>query len=307
MRRGSVGTGIQNLLFCLPPAFWKRINALWEQEAFWARLGRCQPQHPDRSCCAATYASVNQLRGRSIRKTTASQGSLPTTGCGFAAGLEKGSNDLRRLHKKHKQFYSICADGRIQKGVNHVDPSLAFLDDLDIDTINHLNERMMSKASDRDSQYDMWRIGEKFVNVEQESVEFTMDRAAVPCDTGVFTLHSAKLRGRSTANKFKGGAGTLAFLAAVISAGSSIPVAIAFGAVSALFFRSTTKGIKNAAEYSRKNVLSMDSLEFARKMRLCLFYALQGSGFISRNLLEKHVNISRREDGSIRVFLDAPC
>lgn len=164
----------------------------------------------------------------------------------------------------------------------------------------------MSKASDRDSQYDMWRIGEKFVNVEQESVEFTMDRAAVPCDTGVFTLHSAKLRGRSTANKFKGGAGTLALLAAVISAGSSIPVAIAFGAVSALFFRSTTKGIKNAAEYSRKNVLSMDSLEFARRCGLCLFYALQGSGFISRNLLEKHVNISRREDGSIRVFLDAP-
>jgi len=259
-------------------------------------------------CCAATYASVNQLRGRSIRKDDRQPRKLANNWdvvC-FAPGLEKGSNDLRRLHKKHKQFYSICADGRIQKGVNHVDPSLAFLDDLDIDTINHLNERMMSKASDRDSQYDMWRIGEKFVNVEQESVEFTMDRAAVPCDTGVFTLHSAKLRGRSTANKFKGGAGTLALLAAVISAGSSIPVAIAFGAVSALFFRSTTKGIKNAAEYSRKNVLSMDSLEFARRCGLCLFYALQGSGFISRNLLEKHVNISRREDGSIRVFLDAP-
>ena len=203
------------------------------------------------------------------------------------------------------QFYSICADGRIQKGVNHVDPSLAFMDEMDLDAINRFNERMMAKSSERNSRYDMWRIGEKFVNVEQDSVEFTMNQAAVPCDTGVYTLHTAKLRGRSAANRFKGGAAIFAMLAAAIAAASSIPVAIACGAASVLFLRSAAKGVGKAAEYSRENVLSMDSLEFARRCAFCLFHALQGTGLISRILIEKNINISRREDGSIRVFLDA--
>lgn len=258
-------------------------------------------------CCAATYASVNQLRGRSIRKDDSQPRKLANNWdvVSYAPGLEKGTSDLKRLHKKHRQFYSICDDGRIQKGVNHVDPSLAFLGDLDAETINRLNARMKTKASDRDTQYDRWRIGEKFVNIEQDSVEFTMERAAVPCDTGVFTLHSANLRGKSAANRFKGGAGVLALLAAAVTAGISIPAAVGFGAVSALFIRSAVKGTGKAAEYSRKNVLSMDSLEFARRCGLCLFHALQDAGLISRSLIEKHVNISRRDDGSVRVFLDA--
>jgi len=258
-------------------------------------------------CAAATYASVNQLRGRSIRKDDSQPRKLANNWdvvC-YAPGLEKGANDLKRLYKKHMQFYSICADGRIQKGINHVDPSLAFMDDMDAETINRFNERMMAKSSERDSRYDMWRIGEKFVNVEQESVEFTMNRAAVPCDTGVYTIHTAKLRGRSAANRFKGGAAVLAMLAAAIAAASSIPVAIGFGAVSALFLSSAVKGTGKAAEYSRNNVLSMDSLEFARRCAFCLFYALQGAGLISRTLIEKNLNVSKREDGSIRVFLDA--
>lgn len=258
-------------------------------------------------CSASTYASVNQLRGRSIRKDENQPRKLANNWdvvC-CAPGLEKGYNDLKRLHKKHRQFYSICTDGRIQKGVNHIDPSLAFVNELDAEAINRLNERMMAKASERDIRYDMWRIGEKFVNVEQESVEFTMDRNSVPCDTGVFTLHTANLRGRHAANKFKGGAGVLAMLAAAIAAASSIPLAVAFGAVSVLLLRSAAKGVGKAAEYSRNNVLNMDSLDFARRCALCVFHALQNAGLISRTLIEKHINISRREDGSIRIFLDA--
>jgi len=258
-------------------------------------------------CCAATYASVNQLRGRSIRKDDNYPRKLANNWdvVAYAPGLEKGINDLKRLHKKHRQFYSICEDGRIQKGVTHIDPSLAFMTDLNAETINRLNEKMMAKAAERDRQYDKWRIGEKFANIEQDSVEFTMERTVVPCDTGVFTIHSANLRGKAAANKFKGGAAALALLAAIATAGVSIPAALALGAVSALFIRSSIKGTGKAAEYSRKHVLSMDSLEFARRFGLCLFHALQDAGLISRTLLEKHLNISAREDGSVRIFLDA--
>lgn len=258
-------------------------------------------------CCASTYASVNQLRGRSIRKDENYPRKLANNWdvVAYAPGLEKGINDLKRLHKKHRQFYSICEDGRIQKGVAHIDPSLAFMTDMNLDAINRFNEKMMARAAERESQYDKWRIGEKFANIEQDSVEFSMERSAVPCDTGVFTLHTANLRGKAAANKFKGGAGALALLAAIAAAGVSIPVAIGLGAASALFIRSSIKGMNKAAEYSRKHVLCMDSLELARRFGLCLFHALKDAGLINRMLLEKHLNISGREDGSVRVFLDA--
>lgn len=258
-------------------------------------------------CSASTYASVNQLRGRSIRKDDSQPRKLANNWdvvC-CAPGLEKGSNDLKRLRKKHMQFYSICADGRIQKGVNHVDSSLVFMDEIDADTMNRINERMMAKASERDIRYEMWRIGEKFANVEQESVEFTMERNAVPCDTGVFTLQTANLRNKYAACRFKGTAAVFALIAAAISAMSSIPAALVFGALSVVLLRSAAKGIRRAAEYSRTNVLLMDSTEMARRFAMCLFHALQNAGLINRMLPEKQVIISKREDSSVRVFLDA--
>jgi hypothetical protein len=258
-------------------------------------------------CCAATYASVNQLRGRSIRKDDSQPRKLANNWdvVAYAPGLEKGSNDFNRLLKKHKQFYSICEDGRIQKGADHIDPSLPFLAELDTDTMNRLNERMMKKSLERPQQYDKWRIGEKFVNKEQDSFEFTMDNNAIACDTGVYTLESGNLAAKSAWNKFKSGAGVIALLAAVAAAGISLPVTLACGAVSALFLYSAARGTGKAADYSQNRVMTNDSLTFARKCALCLFSSLKDAGLIGRNLIEKQISVSTREDGSIRVFLDA--
>ena len=189
------------------------------------------------------------------------------------------------------QFYSICADGRIQKGVNHVDPSLAFMDEMDLDAINRFNERMMAKSSERNSRYDMWRIGEKFVNVEQDSVEFTMNQAAVPCDTGVYTLHTAKLREDPQPTGLRAERPYLQCWPR-----RSPPRRASLSLLPAgqprCSFTFCREGCGKAAEYSRENVLSMDSLEFARRCAFCLFHALQGTGLISRILIER-ISISQ--------------
>lgn len=258
-------------------------------------------------CCASTYASVNQLRGRSIRKDERCPRKLANNWdvVAYAPGLEKGANDLKRLWRKHQQFYSICEDGRIQKGLSHIDPFLSFMPELNAEIISRLNEKMLARAAARDRQYDMWRIGEKFSNVEQESVEFTMEKSAVPCDTRVPTRHADHLRGKTAANKFKGLIGALSLLGAMAGFRRSLPLALVLAAVCALFLYLSIKGMKRAAEYCLRNVLCMDSLEFVRRCALCLFHALQEAGLISRTLIEKQVNIMRREDGSIRAFLDA--
>lgn len=59
-----------------------------------------------------------------------------------------------------------------------------------------------------------------------------------------------------------------------------------------------------AADYSREHVISMSRLDFAKKCALCLFNSLKDTGLINRTLIEKQVNVSMREDQSVRVFLD---
>ncbi|MCX7773946.1 MAG: DEAD/DEAH box helicase family protein, partial [Clostridia bacterium] len=120
-------------------------------------------------CCASTYASVNQLRGRSIRKDEKAPRKLANNWdvVTYASELKKGDNDYKRLVKKHEQFYSICDDGRIQKGVGHVHPILTFREKLGTEDINQINEHMFKKASIRNQKYDSWKIGERFYNVEQ--------------------------------------------------------------------------------------------------------------------------------------------
>ena len=257
-------------------------------------------------CCAATYASVNQLRGRSIRKDEKNPRKLANNWdvVAYASNLEKGDSDYKRLVKKHQQFYSICEDGRIQKGVGHVHPQLAFKERLTPEDINQINEDMFKKATQRELQYDAWKVGERFYNAEQGSVEISLDEDAIARDASVAGDKANALQMKASWQKFKRGAGVLGLLAAVAASGLSLPLALVTGTVSALFLYSSAKGVGKTAEFTRKEVLQMNKLEFIKRMSMTVLEALKESGLVARNLMERNVCVTSQGGSSIRVFLE---
>ena len=255
---------------------------------------------------ATTYASVNQLRGRSIRKNEGAPRKLANNWdvvC-YAPELEKGINDVLRLTRKHGQFYGICADGRISKGTAHLDARLALKERLNIEEANTLNATMLRRSGNRDPVYDLWKIGEPFRNIEQECVELRLEQGAVAGDFGQQTAELAHLQAKTMGLSFKGGAGVLSLLAALVATGVSIPMAALAGAASALFLYSSARGIARTAAFGREEVARIRPEIFARRMAFAIFNALKETGLIPANAQERQVVLTSGADGSVRVFLD---
>jgi len=81
--------------------------------------------------------------------------------------------------KKHKQFYGICEDGRIQQGIDHVDAALSFGETKIMqEGIQSINARMLKKLRQREEVYNAWKIGEPFLNIEVGCCELRMSK---PC------------------------------------------------------------------------------------------------------------------------------
>jgi superfamily II DNA or RNA helicase len=122
----------------------------------------------------ASFVSVNQIRGRTIRKDSenpfkcANNWDLVT----IYPGLEYGLYDYKRLEKKHNHFYGVSDDGVIEKGLGHVHPFLskgkAGLLSSNIDVIN---EDMLNRCLNRDSARDRWKVGEAYDNSDVDCVE----------------------------------------------------------------------------------------------------------------------------------------
>ncbi len=255
---------------------------------------------------ATTYASVNQLRGRSIRKQEKTPRKLANNWdvvC-YAPELEKGVNDALRLAKKHNQFYGICADGRISKGTAHLDARLALKDRLATEETNTLNADMLKRSGMRDPMYDLWKVGEPFRNVEQECLEFRMEQGGVVGDLGHPSAELAHLQASAMGSAFRGGAGALGMLAALVAVGISLPVAAIAGAASALFLYSSGKGAGKAAAFGRAEVARVNPQAFARKVALAVFRSLKETGLLPATVNERQITLSSAEDGSVRLFLD---
>lgn len=120
---------------------------------------------------AGTFASVNQIRGRSIRldpkepKKVANNWDVVC----FDPKLEEGRRDLGRLAAKHRHTWGLGPGGRIVKGVGHVDerlprllvrelPGMAVASDADI------NARALERARRRDRAYEAWGVGQPYDN-----------------------------------------------------------------------------------------------------------------------------------------------
>jgi superfamily II DNA or RNA helicase len=148
-----------------------------------------------------TSASVQQLRGRTIRKDPNWPHKVAHNWdiiC-VAPSFERGDVDLRRFQRRHDQYWGIVpprrgddllrdvgqalgdsiglaagtpgggptSAGRVVKGVSHVDPRLAYematrkFSDIDFRTCT---ERMLRAVTDREDIYAAWGIGEDYSN-----------------------------------------------------------------------------------------------------------------------------------------------
>lgn len=125
---------------------------------------------------AATFATVNQIRGRSLRLDPNDPSKVANNWdvvC-VAPGIPKGQNDFERFVRKHSQFYGLGKRGRIVKGVQHVDEQLAsayFAKGLAKLEFMMLNSRALSKAKNRAKAYEDWEVGKPYSNFHLRATE----------------------------------------------------------------------------------------------------------------------------------------
>lgn len=125
---------------------------------------------------AGTYATVNQVRGRSIRLDPNWERKVANNWdvvC-LAPDWEEGRADLRRMMRKHEHIWGLGPSGRIIKGPGHVDERLLFLADASpikpattlVSSPRRINAGSLKRARRREDAYEDWGVGEPYENFE---------------------------------------------------------------------------------------------------------------------------------------------
>lgn len=122
---------------------------------------------------AGTFASVNQLRGRTIRLDARDPMKVANNWdvvC-YEPKLEEGDRDLRRLISKHGHTWGIGSGDRIIRGVGHVDERIPFLGAPVLLTATQVapspedvNRTSRRRARDRLGAYRRWNVGAEYDN-----------------------------------------------------------------------------------------------------------------------------------------------
>ncbi len=122
---------------------------------------------------AGTFASVNQIRGRSIRLDPNQPRKVANNwdvAC-YEPDLEEGDRDLRRLIGKHAHTWGLGSGDRIVRGIGHVDERIPLLGQpmpasfgRPAATPEHINRSAMRRARDRDGAYRRWGVGSDYDN-----------------------------------------------------------------------------------------------------------------------------------------------
>jgi superfamily II DNA or RNA helicase len=122
---------------------------------------------------AGTYASVNQIRGRSIRLDPNDPHKVANNWdvVAYEPDLEEGDRDLHRLIGKHRHTWGLGPGGRILRGIAHVDERIPLLGmplpltmGLPMATPGGINRTAMGRARNRPDAYRRWGIGSDYDN-----------------------------------------------------------------------------------------------------------------------------------------------
>ncbi|MBY0360079.1 MAG: DEAD/DEAH box helicase family protein [Candidatus Obscuribacterales bacterium] len=264
-----------------------------------------------------TPMSVKQLRGRSIRIDTSDPLGARKVANNWdvvciAPHLEKGLNDYQRFARKHEGYFGICDDGQIECGVGHVHPSFSELTPADVfASLEDFNQEMRMRALAREGIYELWKVGQPYGNKTLGCIEISRLRKQaltpphirknVPYKehakimqanlNGVWLDHLA-LGGMLT------GAMTIAFSGMTLPLyGAALPL-VASAIFAGKKYSGLYKKLKNEICQTNTQESAINDLAFA------LLSALQKTKFLPHHISKESIKISRRSDGSLRVFLD---
>jgi hypothetical protein len=260
---------------------------------------------------ATTFATVNQVRGRSIRLDPSYPRKLSNNWDIVCVGPQvvDGNCDLLRLVRKHEQYYGISQDGEIVKGIDHLDSKLYSIDrnylELAAPVLAGINERSFSRAENRGKAYDLWKIcqGQEGIHlsaIELNPVKIKFRTAFTYCDSlkrlmGSILLAIAGFAAmslpRDPATFFR-----------LLNQPQSMPTFVILGSL----FLGGAAGLifsgKLIYKYFRKAFVDLPVDFCLRDIGLALFEALQQGGFISAGLTSSSMVI-KESYGVYRVYL----
>jgi len=178
----------------------------------------------------ASYVSVNQMHGRSLRLDP-SRPEKVANNWDIVAVLpefERGFADWDRFLRKHEHFYGLSDDGELERGIGHVHPLLTHLrpDEL-TGAIDRINEDMLARSARRDAVLRAWRIGLEYRGVELPCLEYLPD-ADTPERLPATARSAAKLE--QVVEEFHMQSRRLGGIAALLPALSAAAVSVAANA-----------------------------------------------------------------------------
>ncbi len=260
--------------------------------------------------------SVKQLRGRSIRlQANDPLGARKVANnwdvvC-IAPKLKKGLNDYERFVKKHNGYFGICDDGQIACGVSHVHPAFSELTPAEVFVSSaQFNREMTDRALIREKIYDLWKVGEPYLNRTLGCIEITALRepeltpphlaTGMSYEDHAKDLRTALLNTVVTHIALGTIISTLMALA-LFSSGTAI-VAVLPLALSAYLAK---RGYDSQFEKLKSQVCLPSTQESSlTEMATAVLTALQEIKIIPENISPESIKLTRRSNGNPSIFLD---
>jgi superfamily II DNA or RNA helicase len=252
-----------------------------------------------------TPTSVQQLRGRSIRKDPAWPRKVAHNWdviC-VAGDFERGDADLRRFVRRHGRYWGVTPSGtlagdsgRVVKGVSHVDPDLAF--GLSVYGFRHIlfdrfTRRSLSWVSRREESYDLWRVGEGYENTSRWSTSLEVRDLKIRT---AYTLQESlaavvrKLRVSVVLVLLSFLFGVLLGLVGNVPGIVGIPLVLV---VSAAFFFN----LRSAYRVGKAMLVEYRPDAILRDTGHALLFALQDAGLIGKDVPPGSLRVAEKSDG----------
>jgi superfamily II DNA or RNA helicase len=268
---------------------------------------------------ATTASSVQQLRGRSIRKDPAWPGKVAHNWdvvC-VSKEFERGDGDFRRFSRRHGRTWGVIPSsravdsehhGRVVKGLFHVDPQLASevlsgpFKRADFQASTH---RMLKEIPKRTESYALWKVGEEYSNFSYATTRLDAR------DLKIRTVYTVQQTLRRMLAAFRWGLLSAAGLGvwyglqamdAVEQGGGSLVGAVGIGVavVTAIVVAFNARSAWRIARRIREQPPDAILLDVGR----ALLAGLQVAGLVSRNLQPDYVRVVEQPDLSYEVLLD---
>jgi superfamily II DNA or RNA helicase len=255
-----------------------------------------------------TPTSVQQLRGRSIRKDPDWPRKVAHNWdvvC-IARGFERGDADLRRFVRRHGRYWGITDRGRVVKGVSHVDPALAF--GLSVHGFRRMSfdrstRRSLSWVDRREESHDLWRVGEEYENSSRWSA--SLDVRDLKIRT-TYTLQESlaavvrKLRVSIVLVLLSFLLGALLLLGPVGVLPELIGIPLVLAVAATLFFN-----LRSAYRLGKTLLVEQRPDAILRDAGHALLLALQDSELIDKNIAPGSVRVIEKPEGYEVSLMDA--